>query len=217
MELAAAAMQRGCKLLDAPVSGGVAGAAAKTLTFMVGGPENDFAVAQGHLMQMGRAVFHCGTRVGDGQRVKICNNAVLASHMIAMAEAFLLGKKMGLEPKIMTEIFKTTTAKCWSNEVGNPYPDAVPTAPSSRQYQGGFASALMLKDLKLALQAAEGAQQDAGCIQRAVDLYSEHILTGDFAARDFGSIAVLLDRKSPAAGRVLAPAMDAVAVKPKQI
>src|SRR6185503_2709520 len=148
-----AASAQGFDMLDAPVSGGVGGAAAGTLTFMVGGSAAGFAKARPVLEGMGKTIVHAG-QAGNGQAAKICNNMMLGISMIGVCEAFALADRLGLEADRFFEIASKSSGQCWSLTTYCPWPGPVPTAPSNRNYEGGFATAMMLKDLKLAQEAA---------------------------------------------------------------
>jgi 3-hydroxyisobutyrate dehydrogenase len=152
-ELAAAAAARGLRMVDAPVSGGVGGAAAGTLTFMVGGTPEAFEAARRLLAAMGKNIVRCGD-VGAGEAAKICNNLVLGVSMNAVSEAMNLGTKLGLEPSVLAGILNTSSGRCWSSDTYNPCPGVMPNVPAARDYEGGFGAALMQKDLGLALEAA---------------------------------------------------------------
>ena len=154
--VAAAAGERGFDMLDAPVSGGVGGAAAGTLTFMVGGSEKGFARAEPVLKAMGKTIVHAGPS-GTGQAAKICNNMILGISMIAVCEGFALAEKLGLDWQKLFDISSKSSGQCWSLTNYCPAPGPVPSAPSNRDYQAGFTTAMMLKDLKLAQQAAQAA------------------------------------------------------------
>ncbi|QRV89482.1 NAD binding domain of 6-phosphogluconate dehydrogenase [Ceratobasidium sp. AG-Ba] len=145
----------GTSMVDAPVSGGVVGARAGTLSFMVGGSEDAFKKAHPFLANMGRNIVHCGAS-GSGLTAKICNNLVLGIQQIAVAEAMLLGTSLGLSPTILAGVLNTSTGRCWSSEVNNPIPGALPgkSPPCEKDYHGGFASKLMHKDMILAQHAA---------------------------------------------------------------
>ncbi len=186
-----AASARGYAMVDAPVSGGVAGAAGGTLTFMVGGSAAGFARAEPILAAMGKAVIHAGA-AGAGQAAKICNNMLLGASMIATAEAFALAMKLGLDAQVFFDISSKASGQCWSMTSYCPVPGPVPAAPSNRDYEGGFASALMLKDLKLAMEAAraEGASVPMGAL--AESLYQNFIGRGG-AGKDFSAIIKMLD------------------------
>jgi 3-hydroxyisobutyrate dehydrogenase len=155
-EVAASAGQRGFDMLDAPVSGGVSGAAAASLTFMVGGSEAGFARALPVLQAMGKTIVHAGP-AGSGQAAKICNNMILGVSMIAVSEAFALADRLGLDRGKLFEISSKSSGQCWSMTCYCPVPGLVPTAPSNRDYQPGFTADMMLKDLKLAQAAAQSA------------------------------------------------------------
>ncbi len=145
-KVAAAAAERGFEMLDAPVSGGTAGAAAGTLTFMVGGSDASFARAKSYLERMGKAIFHAGAS-GSGQTVKVCNNMLLGIQMIGTCEAIRLGIANGMDPKVLSEVMNKSSGRNWVLDVYNPCPGVSETAPASREYQGGFGVDLMLKDL----------------------------------------------------------------------
>ena len=186
-----AAAARSLDMVDAPVSGGVAGAIAATLTFMVGGTDKSFAKARPILATMGKAVIHAGL-VGSGQAAKICNNMLLGASMIATAEAFNLAIKLGLDPQVFFDISSKASGQCWSMTSYCPVPGPVPAAPSNRNYDGGFMSALMLKDLKLAMAASQatGASVPMGAL--AESLYQNFVNLGG-APKDFSAIIKLLD------------------------
>ena len=187
----AAAVEHGRDMVDAPVSGGVAGAIAGTLTFMVGGAERGFAKAQPILATMGKAVIHAGP-AGAGQAAKICNNMLLGASMIATAEAFNLALKLGLDPQVFFDISSKASGQCWSMTSYCPVPGPVPSAPSNRGYDGGFMSALMLKDLKLALDAAQAVGTSVPMGALAESLYQNFVNLGG-AGKDFSAIIKLLD------------------------
>jgi 3-hydroxyisobutyrate dehydrogenase len=151
--MAEAADAAGMEMLDAPVSGGVPGAEAATLAFMVGGAEETFRKAEPVLSAMGRAIVHTGP-AGNGQAAKICNNMMAGIQMIGVSEAFALAERLGLDAEKLFAVASQSSGQCWAVTSYCPVPGLVPNAPSSRDYVGGFASALMLKDLKLAQQAA---------------------------------------------------------------
>lgn len=139
-------------MLEAPVSGGVGGAAAGTLTFMAGGESSALDLARPLLMKMGSNIIHCGG-AGTGVGAKLCNNLLLAVSMAGTAEAMALGDSLGMDPNVLAQVLNTSTGRCWSSEIYNPRPGVVPTSPASDGYKGGFANSLMEKDLFLALQA----------------------------------------------------------------
>ena len=166
-------LKKDIQFCDAPVSGGVPAAAAGTLTFMVGADEATWAKAQLYLTKMGKNVVHCGP-VCAGQTVKVANNLLLASSMIAVSEAMLMGTKLGCDPKVLANVLNTSTGRCWSSDTYNPYPNAIEgEIPSSRGYTGGFAVDLMKKDLGLAYEAGESAGLHLTAGKMALDHYSQ--------------------------------------------
>jgi 3-hydroxyisobutyrate dehydrogenase len=191
----AEAEQRGLMLLDAPVSGGVAGAAAATLTFMVGGAPELFAKAEPILKCMGKAVIHAGD-AGAGQAAKICNNMILGVSMIAVCEAFVLAERLGLAPEKLFEISSQSSGQCWSLTSYCPVPGPVASAPSNRDYRPGFTAAMMLKDLRLAQEAAiaDGATTPLGA--EAAALYGLFVAAGNGQV-DFSGIIRMIRGKSP--------------------
>jgi len=144
---------KGCLTLDAPVSGGTTGAAAATLTFMIGGSADAFAKAEPILQKMGKRQVHCG-EAGAGQAAKICNNMILGISMAGVCEAFVLGEQLGLSHQALFDVASTSSGQCWSINTNCPVPGPVPTSPANRGYKAGFSVALMLKDLRLAQEAA---------------------------------------------------------------
>jgi 3-hydroxyisobutyrate dehydrogenase len=182
----AAAAKAGMNAVDAPVSGGTGGAAAATLTFMVGGAVDAFARAQPILAAMGRKIVHCGD-AGAGQAAKICNNMILGISMIAVCEAFVLGENLGLSHQALFDVASTASGQCWALTTNCPVPGPVAASPANRDYQPGFATALMLKDLRLSQACAEkfGAQTALGA--HATQLYEAYAATGG-AAKDFSGI-----------------------------
>ena len=190
-EASKAAVAHGLDMVDAPVSGGVAGAVAGTLTFMVGGTDKSFSLAQPILATMGKVVIHAGP-AGSGQAAKLCNNMLLGASMIATAEAFNLAIKLGLDPQVFFDISSKASGQCWAMTSYCPVPGPVPSAPSNRDYDGGFMSALMLKDLKLAMAASQaiGASVPMGAL--AESLYQNFVNLGG-APKDFSAIIKLLD------------------------
>lgn len=185
-----AAAKAGFDFLDAPVSGGVGGAEAGTLTFMCGGSEKAFERAKPLLEKMGKRVVLAGGP-GAGQAAKICNNMLLAISMIGTCEAFVLGEKLGLEPQKLFEIMSAASGQCWSLTTYCPMPGPVPSAPSNRYYQGGFSTALMLKDLKLAQSAAQNAGATTPLGAQAAQLYALFAANGQ-SELDFSGIIRLL-------------------------
>ena len=187
----AAAAAKGLAMLDAPVSGGIAAASAGTLTFMVGGTADHFARAEPYLKQMGKNVIRAG-ETGAGQAAKVCNNMLLGISMIGTCEAFILAQKLGLDPQTFFDISSKASGQSWSMTSYCPVPGPVPTAPSNRDYEGGFAAALMLKDLKLALEAAQGVEATVPMGAQAESLYQLFAGLGG-AGKDFSAIIKLLD------------------------
>jgi 3-hydroxyisobutyrate dehydrogenase len=181
-----AAAERGLAFLDAPVSGGVAGAEAASLTFMAGGEEAALDAARPVLMAMGKNVVHTGAG-GSGQAAKICNNLILGISMIAVSEAFVLGQQLGLAADKLFAVASTSSGQCWSLTNYCPAPGLVPAAPSNRNYQPGFAAKMMLKDLRLAVEAAEGANQGIELGSLAKRLYERFVQEGH-GERDFSAI-----------------------------
>ncbi len=177
-EIIAAAEAKGRQMVDAPVSGGIVAAAAGTLTFMVGGTEQAFAAAKPYLEAMGKNIVHAGP-AGNGQVAKVCNNMLLGISMIGVSEAFKLGEKLGLDPKILFEISSKASGQCWSMTSYCPVPGIVPTAPSNRDYKPGFAAAMMLKDLKLSQEAAATAQVHTPMGKAATDFYDKFVKDGN--------------------------------------
>lgn len=188
-----AAAKAGFDFLDAPVSGGVGGAEAASLAFMCGGSTEAFARAKPTLEKMGKRIVHAGG-AGAGQAAKICNNMLLAVSMIGTCEAFVLGEKLGLEPQKLFDIMSAASGQCWSLSTYCPVPGPVPTAPSNRNYQGGFATALMLKDLKLAQQAAQGSGAATPMGAAAAQLYGLFAAKGE-GGTDFSGIINFLRGK----------------------
>ncbi|MCO4878302.1 3-hydroxyisobutyrate dehydrogenase [Paraburkholderia caribensis] len=158
VQLEALAVASGLNLIDAPVSGGVPGAKAGTLTFMVGGTEAGFLAAKPVLIAMGQNVVHCGPP-GSGQAAKLCNNLLLGVSTIAVSESMCLGVRLGLDPSVLANIINSSSGRCWVSEVYNPYPGVLSGSPASNDFLGGFACDLMIKDLSLALDAAHGVHQ----------------------------------------------------------
>ncbi|MEO0702483.1 MAG: 3-hydroxyisobutyrate dehydrogenase [Pseudomonadota bacterium] len=185
--VAADADAAGLVPLDAPVSGGVGGATAGTLTFMVGGPKAGFATAQPLFEIMGQKAVHCGPS-GNGQAAKICNNMILGVTMIATCEAFALADKLGLDRQAMFDVVSTSSGYSWSMNAYCPAPGIGPQSPADNDYQPGFAADLMLKDLRLAQQAAEAAEADTPLGQAARDLYAQFVEAEDGKGRDFSAM-----------------------------
>jgi 3-hydroxyisobutyrate dehydrogenase len=180
--------------LDAPVSGGVGGAEAATLTFMCGGSADAFAKAKPVLEGMGRKIVHCG-EAGAGQATKICNNMMMAVAMIGVCEAFVLAEKLGLSHQALFDVASTSSGQCWSLTNYCPVPGPVPTSPANNNYKAGFASALMLKDLKLAQEAASAAGATTPMGAAAAQLFGLHNAWGEGGA-DFSGIIHLIRGKT---------------------
>ncbi len=186
----AAAEKAGFDFLDAPVSGGTGGAEAASLAFMCGGSEKAFRRAEPILQKMGKRIVHAGG-AGAGQAAKICNNMLLAISMIGTCEAFVLGEKLGLEPQKLFDIMSAASGQCWSLTTYCPVPGPVPTSPANRGYTGGFAAALMLKDLKLSQAAAQSTGAATPLGAEAAQLYSLFANQGR-ANMDFSCIIEML-------------------------
>ena len=192
-QVAEAAAAKGLVAVDAPVSGGIAAANAGTLTFMVGGGDAAFERAEPILAAMGKAVIHAGAN-GAGQAAKICNNMLLGATMVATCEAFLLAEKLGLAADKFFDIASVSSGQSWSMTSYCPVPGVGPETPADRDYQGGFAAALMLKDLKLAQEAALGAGAQTPMGARAAELYQAFADAGH-AGLDFSGIIRMLAQK----------------------
>ncbi len=181
-----AAEAAGLASLDAPVSGGVGGAQAATLTFMVGGTEEAFARGKPILEAMGKKIIHCGP-AGAGQAAKICNNMILGISMIAVSEAFVLAEKLGLSHQALFDVASVSSGQCWSLTTYCPVPGPVPTSPANRGYAPGFTAALMLKDLRLAQDAARTSGTETPLGAEAAKLYALYAETGN-GGMDFSGI-----------------------------
>ncbi|MBN8430215.1 3-hydroxyisobutyrate dehydrogenase [Microbulbifer salipaludis] len=192
-QLIAAAGERGIAALDAPVSGGTAAATAGTLSFMCGGDEDAIARARPVLEAMGANIFHAGP-AGSGQVAKICNNMLLAIHMIGTAEALQLGVDNGLDPAVLSDIMRASSGGNWSLEKYNPYPGVMENVPAARNYEGGFSVALMLKDLGLAMDTAAGSASSTPLGALAKNLYQLHGGDPINQVLDFSSIQNLFRR-----------------------
>ena len=192
----AAAGEQGYGAVDAPVSGGIAAANAGTLTFMVGGEVDAFERARPILEKMGKAVIHAG-KLGAGQAAKICNNMLLGATMVATCETFLLAEKLGLDLQTFYDISSKASGQSWSMTSYCPVPGVGPETPADRGYEGGFASALMLKDLKLAVEAAQAANASVPMGAAAQALYQALANAGD-GGRDFSAMIRFLDGKTGA-------------------
>mgnify|MGYP006083800691 FL=1 len=186
VKVASAAKEKGLEMIDAPVSGGVAGAHAGTLTFITGGSPKSIELATPVLKKMGNQVLHAGNN-GSGQIAKICNNMLLAVHMCGTAEAIALGVKNGLDPNVISKIMQSSSGNNWSLEKYNPFPGIMPNAPSSNEYKGGFLNKLMLKDLGLAAQISKNSDAETPMGDKARELYEELSELG-LGELDFSSI-----------------------------
>ena len=185
-KVTADAVAAGYDMVDAPVSGGIAAANGGTLTFMVGGTDTAFARAEPILSAMGKAVIHAGTS-GAGQAAKICNNMLLGASMIATCETFAMAEKLGLDLQTFYDISSKASGQNWSMTSYCPVPGVGPTSPADNDYQGGFATALMLKDLKLAMEAAQSVNADVPMGARAAELYAQFDAAGK-GGMDFSAI-----------------------------
>jgi 3-hydroxyisobutyrate dehydrogenase len=180
------AAKHGVASIDAPVSGGTGGAKGATLTFMCGGEDKAFAAAKPVLEKMGKKIVHCGG-AGAGQAAKICNNMILGISMIAVSEAFALGEKLGLTHQALFDVASTSSGQCWSLTTYCPVPGPVPTSPANNDYKPGFATALMLKDLTLAQDAADTAGAATPLGKHAQEIYKAFETTGNGGV-DFSGI-----------------------------
>ena len=185
-EVAGAAVAHGLAMIDAPVSGGFAGAQAASLTFMVGGPDAAFARARSVLERMGKTIVHAGA-AGNGQAAKICNNMILGVSMIVVSEAFLLAEKLGLDAQKLFEISSKSSGQCWSLTSYCPVPGPVPTSPANREYKAGFTAAMMLKDLNLAQAAARATRATTPLGAGAAAVYEQFVEHGGGSV-DFSGI-----------------------------
>ncbi|WP_184611248.1 3-hydroxyisobutyrate dehydrogenase [Xanthomonas arboricola] len=189
-KLAAEAQARGLVVLDAPVSGGTAGAAAGSLTFIVGGAAQVLERARPVLQAMGKNIFHVGDN-GAGQVAKLCNNMALGVIMAATGEALALGVAQGLDPAVLSQMMAVSTGRSWATEVCNPWPGVLPSAPASRGYSGGFGNDLMLKDLGLVAESAVQAGVSIPLGELARNLYAMNSQAGN-GALDFSSVIKLV-------------------------
>jgi 3-hydroxyisobutyrate dehydrogenase len=191
------AASRGMASIDAPVSGGVAGAQAATLTFMVGGDEAAVERARPLLERMGRRIVHCGGP-GAGQSAKICNNMILGVSMIAICEAFVLAEKLGLSHQALFDVASTSSGECWALTHHCPVPGPVPASAANHDYRPGFAAALMLKDLTLAQEAAEATGADTALGRHAADIY-RHFVAQSAEPIDYSAViqSIRQSRGSP--------------------
>jgi 3-hydroxyisobutyrate dehydrogenase len=185
------ALGHGYEMVDAPVSGGIAAAAAGTLAFMVGGSDKAFERARPILEPMAKAVIHAGGP-GAGQAAKICNNMILGATMAVTCEAFVLARKLGLDPKVFFDISSQASGQSWSMTSYCPVPGVGPKTPADNDYDGGFAAALMLKDLKLAMEAAAQAGVEVEMGEEAEELYEEFVEKGG-GNKDFSGIIRMIE------------------------
>ncbi len=192
--VAAEAEAAGLLAVDAPVSGGIGGAAAGTLTFMAGGSDAAFAKAAPLFDIMGQKAVHCGAS-GAGQAAKICNNMILGITMIGTCEAFALADKLGLDRQKMFDVVSTSSGYSWTMNAYCPAPGVGPQSPADNNYQPGFAADLMLKDLRLSQQAAESADADTPMGQAATDLYAQFVEAEDGAGRDFSAMLPRFEKR----------------------
>ncbi|KAI6778482.1 3-hydroxyisobutyrate dehydrogenase-like protein [Emericellopsis cladophorae] len=175
------------QFVDAPMSGGVVGATAGTLTFMLGAAEKLIPRVESTLLHMGRKVLHCGEQ-GAGLSAKLANNYLLALNNIATAEAMNLGMKWGLDPKKLAGVINVSTGRCWPSEINNPVKGVVETAPAGRDYRGGFGISLMKKDLRLAMVAAKEAGAEMKLADKAFEVYEDAEKKEECAGRDFSVV-----------------------------
>jgi 3-hydroxyisobutyrate dehydrogenase len=189
------AMTAGLLPLDAPVSGGIGGADAGTLTFMVGGPDEAFAIASPLFEIMGQKAVHCGPS-GNGQAAKICNNMILGVTMIATCEAFALADKLGLDRQAMFDVVSTSSGYSWSMNAYCPAPGIGPQSPADNGYKPGFAAELMLKDLRLAQAAAEAADADTPLGQAAATLYETFVEAEGGRGKDFSAMLPRFEKRA---------------------
>ena len=173
-------------VVDAPVSGGVPGAEQATLTFMVGGSETCFGGARPVLQEMGRRLVHCGAN-GAGQAAKLCNNLVLGISMAGVAEGLALGKQLGLDTKLLSDVLNTSSGRCWSSDTYNPCPGVMEGVPAARDYKNGFLTDLMIKDLLIARNSADHTEQPIPMGASALELYQRLSAEGH-GLEDFGAI-----------------------------
>jgi 3-hydroxyisobutyrate dehydrogenase len=181
--------------IDAPVSGGISGASDGTLTFMVGGSEEGFTKAKPLFDVMGQKTVHCGPS-GNGQAAKICNNMILGATMIVTCEAFALADKLGLDRQAMFDVVSTSSGYSWTMNTYCPAPGIGPTSPSDNEYKPGFASELMVKDLRLSQQAAEMADADTPIGQMALKLYEKFVFNEDGKGKDFSAMLPRFEKRS---------------------
>ncbi len=205
-DVIAAAEAAGYAMADAPVSGGIAAAEGGTLTFMVGGTDEAFGRAQPILDKMGKAVIHAGA-AGAGQAAKICNNMLLGATMAATCETFVLAQKLGLDPQTFFDIASKASGQSWSMTSYCPVPGVGPETPADRDYEGGFAAALMLKDLRLAMEAATSVDAYTPMGAEAEELYTRFAEKLGGAGKDFSGIIRMIDDSWQAPAGTAAPHM----------
>ncbi len=193
-EVAEAATALGLHAVDAPVSGGIGGAAAGTLTFMAGGSDEAFALAEPLFEIMGQKAVHCGDS-GAGQAAKICNNMILGITMLGTCEAFALADKLGLDRQKMFDVVSTSSGYSWSMNAYCPAPGVGPDSPADNGYRPGFAAELMLKDLRLSQQAAQAVNADTPMGQHATDLYATFVEDEDGDGKDFSAMLPRLEKR----------------------
>jgi len=199
-QIASEAVGMGAKMVDAPVSGGVAGAKAGTLSFLVGGTPSAFTQVEPVLELMGKRIIHCGES-GAGLAAKICNNLVLGVEQIVVGEAMLLGRNLGLDPAVLASVINSSTGACWSCHTNNPVPSSLPdkSPPCERDYDGGFATALMLKDMGLAIESASNSGVSMPLGNAAETVYRDVVAQRpDLARKDFSSVYQYLKDSSHA-------------------
>jgi len=192
--VAAQAQAAGLSAIDAPVSGGIGGAANGTLTFMAGGPAEAFSTVQPLFAIMGQKAVHCGD-AGNGQAAKICNNMILGVTMIATCEAFVLADKLGLDRQAMFDVVSTSSGYSWTMNAYCPAPGVGPNSPADNDYQPGFAADLMLKDLRLSQMAASAADADTPMGQTATALYQQFVEDEDGKGRDFSAMLPRFEKR----------------------
>ena len=185
-EFAAEAKKKEMIFVDSPMSGGITGAQAGTLTFMVGCEKDNFEQVKHVLLGMGKNIFHCGGP-GTGEIAKICNNLILGINMIALSEGLSLGEKLGIDPKVLSNILSVSTARSWCVDTYNPRPGVLENVPSSKNYNGGFQVSLIRKDLSIALEAAEQSDAQTKFAEHAINMYRELEKKG-FGKKDFGYV-----------------------------
>mmetsp|Transcript_4450 Transcript_4450/g.7166 ORF Transcript_4450/g.7166 Transcript_4450/m.7166 type:complete len:286 (+) Transcript_4450:803-1660(+) len=194
-DVARISREKGVRFVDAPVSGGTIGAQNATLTFMVGALAKDFEEASQVLQLMGKNVLHCG-EPGNGQVAKLCNNLILGITMAGVSEAFNLGKRMGMDPKVLADVVNCSSGRSWSSDTYNPCPGVMEGVPSAREYSGGFACDLMIKDLSLATSAGFFSKSPLPMGAAAQQIYSVMSSQGN-GHKDFSGVYQLLERDEP--------------------